>query len=210
MNCSVNLVPASCRTQSLRAARRRWWSGVLLIALVLLVGGSYTVDVGKRARGSVEAKLQHASSTKVDTERRIAMALQARNAWLARARTLAAIQQDQVFASRLLALSSIVPEGVVFTEIRGTEQQPPTEARPRPITSAVETTPSEIEQLEAWMAVTLRGFAIDQRTLGVFLQRARQAQGWSAIELARSTRQKYRAGTAIAFELTGAYTEKSR
>lgn len=198
MTCSVNLVPTQRLHARARSRRRRTWFGVWTGIGVVIVAGWAVQGIAGTALRHLSADVRKQTAQRTAAQRQLMTASAQRAELLEQLETLAAARRAQPWPARLTVLAREAPDGVFLTGIRvGMEEvardagragrQPPQPAA------------NEIESVT--QPVRLAGYALDHAALLQLVNTLQAQTGWQQVELVRATREPFRNGQAVAFEL---------
>jgi|GEM_PF-6173056 len=212
MNCTVNLVPASCLDSSIRARHRAVWGAVLLGTSTLFVAAWVALEVDSGSRARIEERLGETAAAQTNIDRELLIALGERTARVSEARIEVGVIQRDRLAERLSDLATAVPEGVLLTRINGvevTEEGAPggRHAPARAGAAATAGANASLSPAAEDLSVSLHGFAVQHSDLALLIAALERADGWREVELVRSAREPHDAGFAVAFELHALVTE---
>jgi hypothetical protein len=213
MSYAVNLLPESCHNACRRTLRRNAWTVTLLSVGLLLIGTWVALGATNRTIRRLNHEFANVQIRQSELDRQLTLAIKLRNALAQRARTLAALRQEQPLPEQLLVLTRQAPRGVVFTEIltrpvgsARTSSRSPSRAFPGPPSRAsrpepLKATPNDLPPSGGPLVVQMSGYAVDQDELTRLIDILQRVPQWERVELLRAAREPYRTGVALAFQL---------
>jgi hypothetical protein len=220
MNRAVNLLPESCHNARRRARRRNVWTIFTLSAGLLVIGAWVALCATDRTLSDLNGQFAIAECKQAELERRLTLATKLRDDLVQRARTLAALRQEQPLPAQLLMLTRQAPTGVVFTEISavtaasGRSAARPFSTRARVVrhgqSGSHPAPPHGPSVTSEPLVVRMSGYAVDHDQLARLIHVLQRVPQWERVELLAAAREPYRTGMALAFELECGSPETSQ
>lgn len=219
MTPGVNLVPQLQRLARVRARRRTVWTGLALTLAVLVASAWAVENTAARGLQRLADRVQATELQRAEVQRRLTTAEADRRLALETLQTVAAARRPQPWARRLATLTETAPEGVFLTALTVSDGKPDARTAAAPLAnlagsrpppaSLARGTPAPAESPRGAREVSLRGYALDHGALIQLLNTLQNMPGWHHVELVRATSEPFRAGLAVAFELTSAAEESN-
>lgn len=195
----VNLVPVDrLRSSSRRRRRNAWAVAVALGAVCAVIPGIARLRT-ERAVALLHAKLTEVLSQQIDLNRRLTAARGERTDRAEELKGLLALRRRTDWSGWLAHLSERAPEGVVLTEFLA---DPSVQLAVRARNSALGgRTQKPADGNNTAVIARLAGFAQDHEELAKLMKALENVPDCGGVELTNATRQPYRNGFAVAFQL---------
>lgn len=207
---SVNLAPQHRLHSQRRLARRRAWTGICAVSVLLTAGLGWLNTIAGDALSRVSAQLEDKQALQASIRAESSAAYARLLEVLEEVRVLAGLRQAPVWPERLAGITRLTPDRIVLTNLGAQTNylQPPTPsgatpARPAPplVQPAAPRPKSAPEPQRVERRLAIEGVAMDYADILALVDHLQRAGGWSAVELQKSAREQYREGAAIHFRM---------
>ncbi len=178
----VNLIPIDCLDAQSRRTHMKMWLGVGLgMCALMACAGIHYLHTLHTAR-QLMTRLSEAQQTQADRAAQLSSAQADHDEIVTAAGALIGLRRTHPVPQRLLTLAQLTPEGVVLDQVRGVSMARGTDGtQPR--------------------SATVTGHALDHHELDSMMRAMQDTSEWRQVNLVRATREPYRAGVAVAFQL---------